>query len=253
MLRPRVIPVLTLQGDGMVKTTRFSHPRYLGDPVNALRIFNTKEVDELIILDIEATSQDRRPNSDLIRGLAEECFMPITYGGGVASLSDAELVLRAGCEKVSANSALLRDPALVTKLADTFGSQSVVASMDVSRGRLGKYRVRDESGPRRLQNRDPVDWGRELAERGAGELLVTSVDRDGTAEGYDVELTSIISREVSVPVIACGGCGERGDIRDVLVSGAAAAGVGRMFLTRGPHFAALVSYLPPEEIDGLRF
>jgi cyclase len=251
MLRPRVIPVLTLQGSSLVKTTRFADPQYLGDPINALRIFNTKEVDELVILDITATRESRAPDVRFLRELTSECFMPVAFGGGIASLAVAEAVLGVGVEKVVVNSAAVTDQNLVRALAVGLGSQAVVVSIDVKRGRLGRHRVTSSSGAVKSQGADPCAWAREMEVCGAGEILLTSVDRDGTAEGYDLPLVQRVADAVDVPVVACGGAGNFDDLRAVLEAGAAAAGAGRMFVTHGKHRASLVSYLTTSQIEAL--
>ena len=251
MLRPRVIPVLTITGSQMVKTRRFGDPIYLGDPFNTVRIFNTKEVDELVILDITATSEGRPPDVEFIRDLAGECFMPLSYGGGIDTEECAGAILAAGCEKVVVNSEFLRRPEFVEELAAAFGSQAVVASVDVGHRRRRGPRVVRTSGGVSFTDRPPIEWLVELERRGAGEVLLASVDRDGTAEGYDTDLVRACSAAVDVPVIACGGAGSTSDLADVLMAGAAAAAAGRLFVTHGRHRAALISYPESDVIEGL--
>lgn len=236
----------------MVKTRKFSDPVYLGDPINALRIFNEKEVDELIIIDISATRQGRRPDLSFVEELAGECFMPLCYGGGIDTVSAARAVLRAGCEKVAMNSALRSDPTLARRLTDEFGRQSLVASVDVVVQRRRGYRVAMGTGhgAKRLDI-DPVQLVRELDAEGVGEILLTSVDRDGSASGYDLDLIRLIAGEVGVPVIVCGGAASIDDFREGLGAGASAVAAGRMFVTHGRHFASLVSYVSSEEIESL--
>jgi cyclase len=236
---------MTLDGESMVKTLRFDNAKYLGDPRNALRIFNTKQVDELVILDITATRQGRAPDLELVRELAGECFMPLAYGGGVSTVDQVEDLFRVGVEKVVVNTALTTEPELVAKATAEFGSQSIVASIDVRRRRRNKVEVVGV-GP------DPVAWARRQAEQGAGELLLTAVERDGTAEGYDLDLVADVAGSVPVPVVACGGAGSLDDLGAVLRAGAAGAAAGRMFVTHGKHRASLVSYPTPEQIEGLR-
>lgn len=250
MIRPRVIPVLTLEHRSLVKTTQFADPLYLGDPVNAVRIFNSKEVDELVILDITSTKAARPPDLDYIAELAGECFMPLAYGGGVRTVEHVEAVLRAGVEKVIINTAALDDESLVPAASAHFGSQAVVVSIDVMHRGAAAQVVRS-SGGSGATPADATAWARSVELAGAGEILLTSVDRDGTATGYDIELVSKVAAETSVPVIACGGAGSIDDVRAVLRAGAAAAGVGRIFVTRGKHRAALISYLPPDVIESL--
>ena len=250
MLRPRVIPVLTLNRRALVKTMRFRDPLYLGDPINALRIFNTKEVDELVILDITASREQRVPDLDYLAELASECFMPVTFGGAVATVETAQRVLETGIEKVCVNTAALRRPDLVNELAESFGSQAVVVSVDVGRTRLGQVRVMEAAGKKVSPTpHDPVRWTVEVADRGAGEILLTSVEREGTAEGYDLTLVRDVAAAVTVPVVALGGAGSEGDLRAALHAGAAAAAAGRLFVTHGRHRAALVSYPSPDVIE----
>jgi cyclase len=241
---------MTLDGEAMVKTTRFADPLYLGDPRNAVRVFNTKQVDELVILDITATRQDRGPDLDLVRELAGECFMPVAYGGGVTTVAEVEDLFRAGVEKVVINSASLRDPELLAKAAGEFGRQSVVAGIDVRRGRRRRLEL---VGPtsRGIRLPDPVAWAQEVAGLGAGEIFLTAVHRDGTAEGYDLDLVADVAGAVDVPVVACGGAGSTADLSAVLRAGAAGAAAGRLFTCHGKHRASLVSYPHPEEVEAL--
>ena len=234
-----------------MKTLQFSDAVYLGDPLNTLRILNTKQVDELIILDITATADGRAVDTEAVSALASECFMPVCYGGGIRSVGDAESMIRAGCEKVSVNTELLDRPEFADELARALGRQSVVAAIDVKRDRRGRDRVARTSGRVSLTRRDPVQWAAELVDRGAGEILLTSVDRDGTASGYELDLIGRVAGTVDVPVLACGGAGSLGDLRMALKSGAAGAAAGRMFVTHGRFRAALVSYPSSDEIDAL--
>jgi imidazole glycerol-phosphate synthase subunit HisF len=250
VLRPRVIPALTMEHLAMVKTQRFAKPTYLGDPINAVRVLNSKEVDELIILDITASAQGRTPDPTELAELASECFMPVCYGGGVRSVEDADAVLRCGFEKVAVNTAALERPALVRELADRFGSQAVVAGIDVDQSRRGR-RVRAASRRGARDVGPPAAWAQHLVEQGAGEVLLTATYRDGTGEGYDLDLVAEVATAVEVPVLALGGAGSLDHIQQALGAGAAGAVAGRFFLTRGPHLAALVSYPTPEAIEGL--
>lgn len=250
MLRIRVIPCLLMKSGGLVKTTRFRKARYVGDPINAVRIFNEKLVDEIILLDIEASRQRRKPDLRLIEKVVSEAFMPVCYGGGVASVEDAGALLSTGVEKVAVNSAALTDPDLISRLAERFGSQSVVAAIDVKRS-LARPRVFNHV--RRSSIRvTPVEHARRLEGLGAGELLVTSVDRDGTMVGYDVAGLRALVKAVKVPVIGCGGAGRLEHLAEVVeAAGVSAAAAGSLFVYRGVHRAVLINYPAQDVLRGL--
>lgn len=250
MLRPRVIPVLTMDHLAMVKTQRFAKPTYLGDPINAVRVLDTKEVDELIVLDITASRDGRTPDPTELVALASEAFMPVCYGGGIASVASAEAVLRCGFEKVAVNTAAQRRPALIGELAEHFGSQAVVASIDVDQGRR-RHVLRSPLKHAERELGTPIEWARRVVDEGAGEILLMAANRDGTAQGYDLPLIREVSQAVDVPVLAVGGAGEPAHLADALSAGAAGAAAGRLFFTRGPHLAALVSYPTPQDIEAL--
>src|ERR1700733_12047355 len=201
MLRTRVIPALLLRNESLVKTVRFRRFTYVGDPCNTVRIFNELEVDELVFLDITATLEDRGPNLALLADIANECFMPLAYGGGIRRFADAQSVLRLGFEKVIINSYADENPAFISELADHFGSQAVIVSIDVRRNFWGRSRVYSRGG-RRNTHRDPLAWAQEVEALGAGEILLTSVDREGTWAGFDLALIKEVTDTVHVPVIA---------------------------------------------------
>ena len=244
MIRPRIIPSLLLQGKGLVKTVQFKNPIYLGDPLNTVNIFNKKMVDEIIISDIAATSASKPPNFELIQRIASVCFSPLTYGGGVSNLKDAERLFSLGIEKISINTVAFKNPLFVTELAKRYGNQSVVVSVNINRDFWGNKRVVTNS----LANID--SRGKSIGEQlkifedlGAGELLINDVSRDGTLKGYDIELLKSITSKVNIPVIACGGCGSYADLKDVILNGgAAAAAAGSIFVFNGRHKAVLISY-----------
>lgn len=250
MLRPRVIPVLLLKGRGVYKTVGFKDPKYVGDPINALRIFAEKEADEVMVLDISASHDGADPQFDLIRDLAGECFMPLSYGGGVRSVDQVRTILKLGVEKIVLNTTAHKDPELITRIAAYGGSSAVVVCIDAKRKLLGGYEgfVR---GGREATGRDPVQLAREAARRGAGEIVINSIDRDGRQNGYDLDLVGQVAGSVDVPVVACGGAGTIDHIREVISRGAAAAAAGSMFVFQGRHRAVLISYLRPEQIDTL--
>ncbi len=243
MLQPRTMPCLLLGEQGaLVKTVRFRKPRYLGDPITAVKIFNDRQAPELVLLDIAATPGGRGPDIERISDIVSEAFMPLLYGGGVTTIEQIRAVLRAGVEKVALNSAAVTNPALVSRAADEFGSQSVVVALDVKRGLLSGHQLVTHNG-RRKTRLDPVETAREMVEAGAGELIVNSVDRDGTMIGYDIELVRRIAHAVPVPVVACGGAGKLQDLVDVVQKGgASAAAAGSLFVYHGPHRAVLINY-----------
>jgi cyclase len=237
----RVIPCLLLQDGGLVKTSGFSRPRYVGDPINAIRIFNEKYVDELVFLDIRASRTGSEPDYDLIARIAGECFMPLCYGGGIRTLDQAKRIVALGVEKIAVNSSAIENPHLLSDLSQSLGASSVVGAIDVKRDWLGHQRVY-HPGRRRTTGIDPVAHARALVAAGAGELFVNSVDRDGRFSGFDTGLIERISSAVSVPVIACGGASSLEDMRCAFDAGASAAAAGSMFVFYGPHRAVLINY-----------
>lgn len=249
MLRTRVIPCLLLRDGGLVKTTRFKDPVYVGDPINAIRIFNEKEVDELIFLDITASREGRGPTLQTIRDFASECFMPVGYGGGIRSLADARDVLALGIEKIVINTMALRRPELISEIAREFGAQAVVASIDAHKRLLGGYEVMDAGGTAKTGLK-PVEHARRIVEMGAGEILINSIERDGTQSGYDLELIRGVADAVPVPVVACGGAGTLQHFRDAVTEGrASAVAAGSMFVFHGRHRAVLISYPSRSELE----
>jgi cyclase len=241
MLRHRVIPCLLLKGGGLVKTTKFKDPKYIGDPVNAIRIFNEKEVDELIVLDIEASQHGREPNYALIEEFAGECFMPLAYGGGVSTVEQAKALIARGVEKLCIQTAALEDLGIVRQIADRFGSQSVVVSVDVKRGLLGTCRMYSGARKRTLDGAWP-DFVGAAARAGAGEIFLTAVDRDGTLSGMDVDLIREAAAACSIPIIAAGGAATLPHMRAAVDAGASAIAAGAMFVFHGPHRAVLITY-----------
>ncbi len=247
MIRPRVIPCLLLKNGGLVKTVKFKEPKYLGDPINIVRIFNDKEVDELIFLDITATLEKRPPAFELLSKITSECFMPLGYGGGIHAFEDVKKLLGIGIEKIVLNSASVEKPSLVRAVADYAGSQAVVISMDVKRSMLGKYEIYTHGG-RQATGLDPVKFAVEMEKQGAGELFVNSIDRDGTMQGYDLELIRRVADSVQVPVVACGGAGNVQHLADAIRAGASAAAAGSLFVFQGPLRGVLISYPSQEEL-----
>lgn len=248
MLKTRIIPCLLLKNTGLIKTVRFKNPKYLGDPLNIVRIFNDKEVDEIVLLDTTATIENRPPLFESISKIAGECFMPLCYGGGVRSLDDIKTLFNLGIEKVAVNSFAVEDPLFITKASEMFGNQSIVVSIDVKKNPLGKYKVFTHGG-KKPAGLSPVEFAMEMEKNGAGELLLTSIDLDGTMEGYDLKLIESVSSAVSIPVIACGGAGSIQHLKDAITVGkASAAAAGSLFVFHGPHRAVLINY-PDTEIS----
>lgn len=243
----RVIPCLLLDDGGLVKTKQFDNPQYVGDPINAVRIFNEKYVDELIFLDITASRTGGEPDYDLISRISTECFMPLCYGGGVRTLEQATRLIAAGVEKISINSSAIDNPDLINTLANEFGSSSIVASIDVKRDKFGRSMV-FHPGKRFLTNLDPIDHAQALASAGAGEIFVNDVDRDGELSGFNLEVIRNISERVRIPVVACGGAANLNHMRDAVDVGASAAAAGSMFVFYGPHRAVLITYPVRAEI-----
>lgn len=251
MLLPRVIPCLLLSRHGLVKTVRFKSPQYIGDPINAIKILNEKRVDELILIDITAGRERGEPNYTLLEQIANECYMPLCYGGGVTSLVQAKRIVNLGVEKISINHAAIKTPELVGELVADLGSSSVIVSLDVKRNWRGQYRIFD-SWRRRLTHLDPFEHASRLVSMGAGEVFVNDVDRDGTQQGYDLELIKRFTRTMDVPVVACGGAWEKAHLRAVVKNaGASAAAAGSMFVYYGRHKAVLIQYPEPAELDAL--
>ncbi|WP_276133180.1 AglZ/HisF2 family acetamidino modification protein [Polluticoccus soli] len=222
MLRTRVIPCLQLINGSLVKTVKFKNHSYIGDPVNTVRIFNELEVDELCFLDIRASVENREPDYELLGQIAEECFMPLAYGGGIRTIEAAHRILSTGFEKIIVNTEAYRNPQFVRDLTARFGSQAVIGSIDVKKNIWGKRQVYIYDGTKKVEV-NPVEWARALVEYGAGELFVTSMDKEGTWEGYDLELIKEISQHVSVPVIANGGAGSMNDMHQAVFEGKASA------------------------------
>jgi cyclase len=246
-VRIRVIPSLLLSDGGLVKTVKFKSPKYVGDPINAVKIFNEKEVDELVFLDIQATAQKRGPNMSLIREIATECFMPLAYGGGITTVAQVKEILHAGVEKVVINSALAGNPNLLREAANLFGSQSIVASMDVGKNFFGKFQVCTHNGRKQVSS-DPVAYAKSMEAAGAGEIFLNAIHQDGTFEGYDLNLVRQVTSAVGVPVIVCGGASKVQDFADAVKAGASAVAAGSMFVFHGPHRAVLINFPTQESL-----
>ncbi|MDP3517058.1 MAG: AglZ/HisF2 family acetamidino modification protein [Pseudohongiella sp.] len=248
MLNHRVIPCLLLSNGGLVKTTKFKNGVYVGDPINAIRIFNDKEVDELVLLDIRASLDNREPCFELISEIASECFMPLSYGGGISNMNHIQRLFRLGIEKVIFNTALYKNPELIRETVRSFGSQSVTASIDVKRKLFRADEVMTLAATKGTGMR-PVEAARYAEDLGVGEILLTSIDQEGSMSGYDLDLLATVSRSVTIPIIASGGAGSLNHFRSAIIeSHASAVAAGSMFVFYGPHRAVLISYPKYQEL-----
>ena len=252
MLRPRIIPCLLVRNKGLVKTVKFSEARYIGDPINAVRIFNEKRVDELIVLDISATKNNASPDFKMIENLAAESQMPLCYGGGIKNTTDAKLIISLGVEKVALGSAILERPEFITELAEQIGSQSVVAILDVKRRLLSKkYEIWSNNGGINT-GKCPIEFSKILQEHGVGEIVINSIDNDGVMKGYDFSLVKKIHKEITVPMTIMGGAGALDDIVNLIGHfGTIGAAAGSLFVFKGPYKAVLINYPNVEEKDKL--
>ena len=252
MLRPRIIPCLLVKNGGLVKTINFANPKYVGDPINAVKIFNEKEVDELIVLDIDASAENREPNYVRIRNLATECRMPLCYGGGVKSVEQVERIISLGVEKVALSSAAVSNPGIVAQAAEVVGSQSIVVVMDVKKtGRGCDYEVWTHNAGRPT-GKSPVDLAKEVEALGVGEVVINSIDRDGVMKGYDFNLVNKIREAIRVPITVLGGAGSLQDIAALIHSfGIIGAGAGSLFVFKGVYRAVLINYPSRAEKDVL--
>jgi len=251
MLLPRVMPCLLLKDGGLVKTIKFKDPSYVGDPINAIRIYNEKEVDELIFLDITATVENRQPPYKVLSEIASECFMPVTYGGGVRDVETIRQVLSTGIEKVAINSYAVENPDFVRAAAEKYGSSTIVVSIDVRKKMFGRYEVFSHGG-KKGTGLDPVEFATTMEKMGAGEILLTAIDRDGTQEGYNLELIKSVTDAVGIPVVACGGAGKVDDFRAaVKEGGASACAAGSMVVYFGRNRAVLITFPEREMLESI--
>ncbi|GAA0880913.1 AglZ/HisF2 family acetamidino modification protein [Algoriphagus jejuensis] len=242
MLRTRVIPVLLLKDSVLVKTINFKKPKYIGDPINTCRIFNELEVDELSFLDITASLENRKPNFEMLERISTECFMPLSYGGGISTVQEVEKILKIGFEKVIINTSSLVKPELITQIAKVFGSQAIVVAVDVKKNFFGKYQVFGTHGKIRF-NYDPIAWARTIEDLGAGEILLTNIEHEGTWKGLDVDLIKKVSDECSIPIIAHGGAGSIGDITQAVhKGGASAVALGSMVVYQQKGMGVLINF-----------
>ena len=253
MWRPRIIPCLLLKNKGLVKTVRFKDPTYIGDPINAVKIFNDKQADELVFLDITATNEGRTISLDLVRKLSDECFMPFAVGGGFNKIEQIKKAFKFGAEKVCINTAAITNTNLIKEASRIFGNQSIIACMDVKKSLFGKYQVLTHSGTKNTKL-DPVQTALELEHAGAGEIFLNSIDNDGMMAGYDIELIKKVAERVNVPLIASGGAGTLEHFVDAVHNGkASAVAAGSMFVFHGRRRAVLITYPTNEEIRGIKW
>lgn len=242
MFRPRVIPVLLLKNNGLVKSEGFKQYTYIGDPINAVRIFNDLRADELVFLDIEATAQNRCISPELVKDIGDEANMPFAVGGGIRTIQEIRELINAGAEKVIINAAAATDPEFVRKAAATFGSSTIVVCMDVKKKFLGGLQTWSINGTK-ASGKTPVEFAKQMQAMGAGELIVQSIERDGKMQGYDLELIRNVSEAVTIPVVALGGAGKLNDLKDAFVQGKATGlAAGSLFVYQGSMKGVLINY-----------
>lgn len=250
MLRTRVMPCLLLEGDSLVKTVKFKRPCYIGDPINAVRIYNELEVDELIFLDILSSKDKKAINFEYLEEIAKECFMPFSYGGGVSTFKDAERLFKLGVEKVCINSAIYTNPNLVKEIVTAYGTQSVIAGIDVKKNFFGRYKVRSVSGTNNT-GISPVEHAKYCQELGVGEILLNNIDKDGVMDGFDLDLITSVSKSVSIPVVSLGGAGELNDVLLAKNAGSSAIGLGSMAVYQNKNKGILINFPDSESICSL--
>lgn len=243
----RVIPSLLIHKDGLVKSVKFKDYKYVGDPINAVKIFNEKEVDEIAVIDIDASRENRAPNIAAIAEIASEAFMPMAYGGGITTIAQIKEILYNGIEKVIINKAAHTNPALISEAAALFGNQSIVVSIDVKKVFLSGYRVFTDNGKNKT-GIHPVEFAKKMEQLGAGEILLNNIDADGTFSGFDTQLITEVSKAVTIPVIAIGGAATVQDFKLAYQAGASALAAGSMFVFQRPHRAVLISYPTRNEL-----
>lgn len=250
MPRKRVIPVLLYQKNGLYKSTRFENPVYVGDPMNAVKIFNEKFTDELIFIDTEASKLKKEPDYELIQRITGECFMPLSYGGGITNCQQIEKIIRSGNEKIILGNSALYNPEFVREATRNFGTSTVVVCMDIKKNWLGTYMMYSHTKSK-ITDIKATDFIRRIEDMGVGEIMINDVLKDGTLSGYDEVLIQQMSSRVKIPVIACGGAGSTDDFKKAFARGASAVAAGSLFIFRGKHKAVLINYPEPEEIDAL--
>ena len=251
MLRPRIIPCLLVKNKGLVKTVKFKDGKYLGDPINAVRIFNEKEADELMVIDIDATYNNNEPDYKMIENLASECRMPLCYGGGIKTLEQAQRIFSLGVEKIAVSSAAIQNPSIVSDIASKVGNQSVVVVLDVKKKMFGGYDMYTHNGKKNI-NINPLDFAIKMEKEGAGEIVINSIDNDGVMKGYDLDLIDKVRNSISLPLTVLGGAGDLKDIRGLIQKyGIIGAAAGSLFVFKGKYKAVLINYPNWEEKDRL--
>ena len=251
MYRARVIPVLLLKNLGLVKTVKFNKHRYIGDPINAVKIFNDKKADELVFLDINASKENRLISLEFVHKVGDEANMPFAVGGGIKTIQDIRSILENGAENVVINTAAFENPEFIKEAVDAFGSSTIVVCIDVKKNFYGKYQLVYKHGDKKAKE-DPVEFAKKMEEYGAGEIVIQSVDRDGTYEGYDFDLIKSISENINIPIVALGGAKDYSDFsKAVNYSFASAVAAGSLFVYHGPRKAVLINYPSPEELVNL--
>lgn len=241
------MPCLLLKNNRLVKTVQFKNPDYIGDPVNAIKIYNEKEVDELIFLDITATVEHRSPPFENIKNITNECFMPVTYGGGISKIEDMRKVFHSGIEKIAINSCSISNPEFVKLAAKEFGNQSIIVSIDVKKDLFGGFRVYSHSGTKKT-NLDPIQHAINMEQCGAGEILLTSINHEGMMNGYDIELIYRVCESINIPLIAHGGAGSVEHFKQAVEAGASAVAAGSMVVYQGKNKGVLINFPSPAEL-----
>lgn len=252
MLYPRIIPTLLVHNKGLVKTVKFKDPKYVGDPINAVKIFNEKEVDELVVLDIDASAQNREPDYKMIENLAAECRMPLCYGGGIKTTEQAQRIFSLGVEKIAISSVAIENPSIISQMAEKVGNQSVVVVMDVKKKLFGgKYELFTHNG-KKSTGIDPVLYAKKMQDLGAGEIVINSIDNDGVMTGYDLVLIEKIRNQISIPLTVSGGAGTLDDIGTIIQQhGIIGVSAGSLFVFKGKYKAVLINYPTPTEKEAL--
>jgi len=248
MLYPRIIPCLLVQNKGLVKTTKFKEPKYVGDPINAVKIFNEKAVDELMVIDIDASAKNREPDYKMIEDIAVECRMPLCYGGGIKNVEQAQRIFNLGVEKIAVSSLAIENPEMVRAISQRVGNQSLVVVIDVKKKILSnKYEIFIYNGTHAVKA-DPFEFASEIQKLGVGEIVINSIDKDGTMTGYDMNLISKMRDSVSVPLTVLGGAGSLTDIGEVIMEhGIIGTAAGSLFVFKGKYRAVLINYPTPQE------